>query len=125
MIIPSELLYSLQHIWVKLVKENVAYVGITDYAQEQLGDIIYVDVESIGTTLKINEIFGSLEAIKTVTDLYMPLDGKVLDVNSELLSDPSLINTDSYGKGWIIKIKLVNTLTNPLINAEKYKELVS
>ncbi|WP_295810940.1 glycine cleavage system protein GcvH [uncultured Apibacter sp.] len=125
MIIPSELLYSLQHIWVKIVKENVAYVGITDYAQEQLGDIIYVDVESIGTTLKINEIFGSLEAIKTVTDLYMPLDGKVLDVNSELLSDPSLINTDSYGKGWIIKIKLVNTLTNPLINAEKYKELVS
>ena len=84
MIIPSELLYSLQHIWVKIVKENVAYVGITDYAQEQLGDIIYVDVESIGTTLKINEIFGSLEAIKTVTDLYMPLDGKVLDVNSEL-----------------------------------------
>lgn len=125
MIIPSELLYSLQHIWVKIVKENVAYVGITDYAQEQLGDIIYVDVESIGTSLKINEIFGSLEAIKTVTDLYMPLDGKVLDVNSELLSDPSLINTDSYGKGWIIKIKLVNTLTNPLINAEKYKELVS
>lgn len=125
MIIPSELLYSLQHIWVKLVKENVAYVGITDYAQEQLGDIIYVDVESIGTTLKINEIFGSLEAIKTVTDLYMPLDGKVLDVNSELLSDPSLINTDSYGKGWIIKIKLVNILTNHLINAEKYKELVS
>lgn len=125
MIIPSELLYSLQHIWVKIVKENVAYVGITDYAQEQLGDIIYVDVESIGTTLKINEIFGSLEAIKTVTDLYMPLDGKVLDVNSELLSDPSLINTDSYGKGWIIKIKLVNILTNPLINAEKYKELVS
>lgn len=125
MIIPSELLYSLQHIWVKLVKENVAYVGITDYAQEQLGDIIYVDVESIGTSLKINEIFGSLEAIKTVTDLYMPLDGKVLDVNSELLSDPSLINTDSYGKGWIIKIKLVNILTNHLINAEKYKELVS
>ena len=125
MIIPSELLYSLQHIWVKIVKENVAYVGITDYAQEQLGDIIYVDVESIGTSLKINELFGSLEAIKTVTDLYMPLDGKVLDVNSELLSDPSLINTDSYGKGWIIKIKLVNTLTNPLINAEKYKELVS
>ena len=125
MIIPSELLYSLQHIWVKIVKENVAYVGITDYAQEQLGDIIYVDVESIGTSLKINEIFGSLEAIKTVTDLYMPLDGKVLDVNSELLSDPSLINTDSYGKGWIIKIKLVNTLTNPLINAEKYKELFS
>ncbi|MCT6869850.1 glycine cleavage system protein GcvH [Apibacter sp.] len=125
MIIPSELLYSLQHIWVKIVKENVAYVGITDYAQEQLGDIIYVDVESIGTTLKINEIFGSLEAIKTVTDLYMPLDGKVLDVNSELLSDPSLINTDSYGKGWIIKIKLVNILTNHLINAEKYKELVS
>lgn len=125
MIIPSELLYSLQHIWVKIVKENVAYVGITDYAQEQLGDIIYVDVESIGTSLKINEIFGSLEAIKTVTDLYMPLDGKVLDVNSELLSDPSLINTDSYGKGWIIKIKLVNILTNPLINAEKYKELVS
>lgn len=125
MIIPSELLYSLQHIWAKIVKENVAYVGITDYAQEQLGDIIYVDVESIGTTLKINEIFGSLEAIKTVTDLYMPLDGKVLDVNSELLSDPSLINTDSYGKGWIIKIKLVNILTNHLINAEKYKELVS
>jgi glycine cleavage system H protein len=122
--IPSELLYSPKHTWIK-IEGITAYVGITDYAQRQLGDVIYVDINCISNKLKIDEVFGTLEAIKTVSDLFMPMDGTVLEVNQELENSPTLVNTDPYGKGWIIKIELQNTRIDQLFNAEKYKELVN
>lgn len=122
--IPSELLYSPKHTWIK-IEGITAYVGITDYAQRQLGDVIYVDINCISNKLKIDEVFGTLEAIKTVSDLFMPMDGTVLEVNQELENSPTLVNTDPYGKGWIIKIELQNIRIDQLFNAEKYKELVN
>jgi glycine cleavage system H protein len=122
--IPSELLYSSKHIWIK-IEGVTAHIGITDYAQKQLGDIIYVDINCIGGKLKIDEVFGTLEAIKTVSELFMPINGKVLELNQELENLPTLVNTDPYGKGWIIKIELQNSTIDHLFNAEKYKELVN
>ncbi|MDR1876735.1 MAG: glycine cleavage system protein GcvH [Flavobacteriaceae bacterium] len=121
--IPSELLYSPEHEWVK-IEDTIAYVGITDYAQKELGDIVFLDVESVGDTLKTGEVFGSVEAVKTVSDLFMPVSGKVLELNSEVENSPDLVNTDPYGKGWIIKVELTDSSTIHLLNAEKYKELV-
>lgn len=122
---PSDLLYSSKHIWIK-IEGNTALIGITDYAQQQLGDIIYIDVNSIGNQLKLDEIFGTVEAIKTVSDLFMPLDGKVLEMNLELENLPTLANTDPYGKGWIIKVQIQNnTLLDQLLNAEDYKKLLT
>lgn len=122
---PSDLLYSSKHIWIK-IEGNTALIGITDYAQQQLGDIIYIDVNSIGNQLKLDEIFGTVEAIKTVSDLFMPLDGKVLEMNLELENLPTLVNTDPYGKGWIIKVQIQNnTLLDQLLNAEDYKKLLT
>lgn len=122
---PSDLLYSSKHIWIK-IEGNTALIGITDYAQQQLGDVIYIDVNSLGNQLKLDEIFGTVEAIKTVSDLFMPLDGKVLEMNLELENLPTLINTDPYGKGWIIKVQIQNnTLLDQLLNAEDYKKLLT
>lgn len=121
---PSDLLYSSKHIWIK-IEGNTAFIGITDYAQQQLGDVIYIDVNSLGNQLKLDEIFGTVEAIKTVSDLFMPLDGKVLEMNLELEDLPTLVNTDPYGKGWIIKVQIQNnTLLDQLLNAEDYKKLL-
>lgn len=122
---PSDLLYSSKHIWIK-IEGNTALIGITDYAQQQLGDIIYIDVNSLGNQLKLDEIFGTVEAIKTVSDLFMPVDGKVLEMNLELENLPTLVNTDPYGKGWIIKVQIQNnTLLDQLLNAEDYKKLLT
>ncbi|PQL90095.1 glycine cleavage system protein GcvH [Apibacter sp. wkB309] len=122
---PSDLLYSSKHIWIK-IEGNTALIGITDYAQQQLGDVIYIDVNSLGNQLKLDEIFGTVEAIKTVSDLFMPLDGKVLEMNLELENLPTLVNTDPYGKGWIIKVQIQNnTLLDQLLNAEDYKKLLT
>lgn len=122
---PSDLLYSSKHVWIK-IEGNTALIGITDYAQQQLGDVIYIDVNSIGNQLKLDEIFGTVEAIKTVSDLFMPLDGKVLEMNLELENFPTLVNTDPYGKGWIIKVQIQNnTLLDQLLNAEDYKKLLT
>lgn len=122
---PSDLLYSSKHIWIK-IEGNTALIGITDYAQQQLGDIIYIDINSLGNQLKLDEIFGTVEAIKTVSDLFMPLDGKVLEMNLELENLPTLVNTDPYGKGWIIKVQIQNnTLLDQLLNAEDYKKLLT
>lgn len=123
--IPSDLLYSSKHIWIK-IEGDTALIGITDYAQQQLGDVIYIDVNSLGNQLKLDEIFGTVEAIKTVSDLFMPLDGKVLEMNLELENLPTLVNTDPYGKGWIIKVQIQkNTLLDQLLNAEDYKKLLT
>ena len=122
---PSDLLYSSKHIWIK-IEGNTALIGITDYAQQQLGDIIYIDINSLGNQLKLDEIFGTVEAIKTVSDLFMPVDGKVLEMNLELENLPTLVNTDPYGKGWIIKVQIQNnTLLDQLLNAEDYKKLLT
>lgn len=122
---PSDLLYSSKHVWIK-IEGNTALIGITDYAQQQLGDIIYIDINSLGNQLKLDEIFGTVEAIKTVSDLFMPVDGKVLEMNHELENLPTLVNTDPYGKGWIIKVQIQNnTLLDQLLNAEDYKKLLT
>jgi glycine cleavage system H protein len=104
---PEELRYTKEHEWVKL-EGDIATVGITDFAQSELGDIVYVEIESVGQTLAKDEIFGSVEAVKTVSDLFLPIAGEVLEVNSELNDQPELVNTDPFGAGWMIKMKVTN-----------------
>lgn len=122
--IPQDLKYSKDHEWVKVEGDTVT-IGITDFAQGELGDIVYVDVDSEGETLNAEEVFGTVEAVKTVSDLFMPVGGEVLELNSILESEPEKINSDPYGDGWIIKIKLADAseLDN-LLDAAAYKDLV-
>ena len=104
---PSELRYTKEHEWVKL-EGDIATVGITDFAQSELGDIVYVEIETVGQTLAKDEIFGSVEAVKTVSDLFLPIAGEVLEVNAALNDQPELVNTDPYNEGWMIKMKVSN-----------------
>lgn len=122
--IPSELQYTKDHEWVK-VEGDVATIGITDFAQKELGDIVYVDVDSVDDTLDAEEVFGSVEAVKTVSDLFMPISGEVTEFNEALEDEPELVNSDPYGKGWMIKIKIsdASQLEN-LLNAEAYQALI-
>lgn len=122
--IPSELQYTKDHEWVK-VEGDVATIGITDFAQKELGDIVYVDVDSVDDTLDAEEVFGSVEAVKTVSDLFMPVSGEVTEFNEALEDEPELVNSDPYGKGWMIKIKIsdASQLEN-LLNAEAYQALI-
>ena len=103
--IPSELKYSKDHEWVR-VEGDVAFVGITDFAQGQLGDIVFVDVPSVGETLSQYEVFGTIEAVKTVSDAFLPVGGEVLEFNEALDADPALVNKDPYGEGWMVKVKM-------------------
>jgi glycine cleavage system H protein len=123
--IPVELKYTKDHEWVKIDGE-IATVGITDFAQGELGDIVYVEVDSIGEILESESVFGTVEAVKTVSDLFMPLSGEIIDFNLELESRPELVNEDPYDSGWMIKIKLsdLNSVNN-LLDSKKYKELIS
>ncbi len=105
--VPQNLKYTKEHEWVSL-EGDVAVVGITDFAQGELGDIVYVDINSVGNSLSANEVFGTVEAVKTVSDLFMPLSGEVLEVNAALNNNPEKVNSDAYGEGWIIKIKISN-----------------
>ncbi len=121
---PSELKYTKDHEWVK-INGNEALIGITDFAQRELGDIVYVDVNSIGETIQKEAVFGSVEAVKTVSDLFMPLTGEVLEVNKDIDSAPEIVNKDPYGKGWMIKIKISNpSEISELLDVEEYKKLV-
>lgn len=122
--IPQDLKYSKDHEWVRVEGDKVT-IGITDFAQGELGDIVYVDVDSEGETLGAEEVFGTVEAVKTVSDLFMPVAGEVLELNSILESEPEKINSDPYGEGWIIKVKIsdASELDN-LLDAAAYKELV-
>ena len=121
---PSELKYTKDHEWVK-VEGNEAYIGITDFAQRELGDIVYVDINSVGDEVAKEEVFGTVEAVKTVSDLFMPLTGEVLEVNPALESHPELVNTDPYGEGWMIKATIANkSHITDLLSAEKYRELI-
>ena len=121
---PSELKYTKDHEWVK-INGNEALIGITDFAQRELGDIVYVDVNSIGETIQKEAVFGSVEAVKTVSDLFMPLTGEVLEVNKDIDSAAEVVNKDPYGKGWMIKIKISNpSEISELLDVEEYKKLV-
>ena len=122
--IPSDLLYSNDHEWVKLDGE-IATVGITDFAQRELGDIVYVEIETVGETLDREEVFGTVEAVKTVSDLFMPISGEVLELNSDLEDNPEAVNEQPYGSGWMIKIKMDNiSQIKNLLDADQYKELI-
>jgi glycine cleavage system H protein len=122
--IPDNLLYTKEHEWIRIEGDH-AVIGITDFAQGELGDIVYVEVETIGETLNKEAVFGTVEAVKTVSDLFMPLSGEVLELNSNLDSQPDSVNKDPYGEGWMIKIKLTNTSeVGELLKPEAYKSLV-
>ena len=119
--VPAELKYTKEHEWIRVEGEE-AYVGITDYAQSQLGDIVFVEVETEGDNLEAGDTFGSIEAVKTVSDLYMPISGEVLEFNSELEDQPDLVNKDPYVKGWIIKVKVEDEAQlDGLLSADAYK----
>lgn len=121
---PSELKYSKDHEWIR-VEGKTAYVGITDFAQKELGDIVYLDVTSVGQTISKEEIFGTIEAVKTVSDLFMPVSGEIVEFNSELESSPELINSDPYGKAWIVKIAIQDASDlDALLDAAAYTALV-
>ena len=123
--IPGELKYTKDHEWVRIEGEE-AVIGITDFAQSELGDIVFVEVETEGESIDSEEIFGSVEAVKTVSDLYMPLSGEVLSFNSELEDAPEVINSDPYGEGWMIRVKISDTSEiDTLLSAEQYKDLIS
>lgn len=121
---PSELKYTKDHEWVR-VEGDVATVGITDFAQKELGDIVYVDVNTVGETVDQHAVFGTVEAVKTVSDLFMPLTGEVLEVNKDIDSAPESVNSDPYGKGWMIKLKIANAgEIAGLLSADAYKALI-
>ncbi|MCB0473076.1 MAG: glycine cleavage system protein GcvH [Flavobacteriaceae bacterium] len=122
--VPSDLKYTKDHEWVK-IDGDIAIIGITDFAQSELGDIVYIDIDTLDETLKQEEVFGTVEAVKTVSDLFMPVSGEVVEFNDELESSPEKVNTDPYGSGWMIKIKFsdASELDN-LLNAEAYKEII-
>jgi len=120
--IPDSLKYTKDHEWVK-IEGNTATVGITDFAQGELGDIVYVDITSVGQEIAAHEIFGTVEAVKTVSDLYMPIGGKVLELNPLLDASPEKVNEDPYGDGWMIKIQVTGG-TDGLLSAAQYKELI-
>lgn len=121
---PTELKYTKDHEWIR-IEGDIAYVGITDYAQKELGEIVYVDITTEGEHVAKEEAFGSVEAVKTVSDLLMPIDGEVLEVNSELEDMPELINEDPYGKGWLVKIKPDNVSdVDSLLSAADYQKLI-
>ena len=122
--IPSELKYTKDHEWIQ-IEGTIATIGITDFAQGELGDIVYVDVDTLDDTVAEGEVFGSVEAVKTVSDLFMPLTGEVIEFNDTLEDDPELVNSDPYNKGWMIKIKFTdNSQLEDLLDAAAYESLV-
>ena len=121
--IPVNLKYTKDHEWIS-IEGDVATVGITDFAQGELGDIVYVEIEKIGENFLKEEVFGTVEAVKTVSDLFMPVTGEIIDINEKLNEKPELVNEDPYGQGWMIKIKLNNSGTSELLNSDEYKKLI-
>jgi len=122
--IPKDLKYTKDHEWIR-IEGNNATVGVTDFAQGELGDIVFVEIETVGETVAKEEVFGTIEAVKTVSDLYMPVTAKVLEVNPALDSQPELVNKDPYGQGWMIKIEIENSADIAgLLSAQQYEELV-
>ena len=122
--IPDKLKYTKDHEWIAIDGE-IATVGITDFAQRELGDIVYVEIETVGELLKADEVFGTVEAVKTVSDLFLPVDGEILELNEDLETSPEDVNNDPYEKGWMIKMKVSNPVDiDKLLNSEDYKKLI-
>lgn len=122
--IPADLKYTKDHEWVK-IEGDTATVGITDFAQKELGDIVYVEVETLDQTLDKDEVFGTVEAVKTVSDLFLPLSGEIIEFNDALETTPETVNSDPYGAGWMVKVKISNAEeVNELLTADQYKELI-
>lgn len=122
--VPVSLLYTKDHEWLR-VEGNMGYIGVTEFAQAELGDIVFIEVETLGETLNKAEVFGTIEAVKTVSDMFMPVSGEILEVNPALEESPNVVNKDPYGKGWMVKIKITNpSEVNDLLTAEKYTSLL-
>lgn len=122
--VPEDLLYTKDHEWIR-TEGDTGYVGITDFAQGELGDVVFIEIETVGETLSQGEVFGTIEAVKTVSDMFMPVGGEVLEVNPDLSDSPDLVNKDPYGKGWMIKIRLTDPKeTGNLMKAEEYRGLL-
>lgn len=122
---PTNVKYTSEHEWIRLEGEE-AYVGITDYAQDQLGEIVFVDVTTEGETLEAGEVFGTIEVVKTVSDLFLPVGGEILEVNPELEEHPELVNQDPYGKGWLVRIRPTDVSEmDKLMDAEAYKQIIN
>ena len=122
--VPADLKYTKDHEWIR-VEGEFAFIGVTDFAQQELGDIVFVEITEDGETVEAGEVFGSVEAVKTVSDLFMPVTGEIVEVNEELEGEPELVNSDPYGKGWMVKVKLTNDSDiSSLLSGEAYQELV-
>ncbi|SEW23029.1 glycine cleavage system H protein [Chryseobacterium wanjuense] len=122
--IPENLLYTADHEWVRM-ENDIAYIGITDFAQRELGDIVYVEIETLGENLKQHEVFGTVEAVKTVSDLFLPIGGEILEINTKLEANPELVNSDPYGDGWMVKVKVDNLLeAESLLASDSYASII-
>lgn len=121
---PAELKYTKDHEWIR-VEGNNAYIGITDFAQRELGDIVYVDINTLGKSVNAEQVFGTVEAVKTVSDLYMPITGTILEINAALDTQPELVNSDPYGDGWMVKVSIADASSiATLLDADAYKALI-
>jgi len=122
--VPENLLYTKDHEWLR-IEGDMGYVGVTDFAQGELGDIVFIEIETVGETLPKEEVFGTIEAVKTVSDMFMPVSGEIVELNAALEESPEVVNKDPYGKGWMVKIKLTNQAeVKELLSAEQYKALL-
>ncbi len=122
---PVDLRYTSEHEWLKITEGNIAVIGITDFAQSELGDIVFVEIETLNQTLEANEIFGTVEAVKTVSDLFLPVAGKIIEVNEALQDNPELVNTDPYGEGWMIKLEISDLSSiDALMDVETYQNSI-
>jgi glycine cleavage system H protein len=121
--VPADLMYTKDHEWLR-VEGEFGYVGVTDFAQGELGDIVFIEIETVGETLKKEEVFGTIEAVKTVSDMFMPVSGEILEMNPTIEETPDVVNKDPFGKGWMVKIKITNpSEINDLLSSEKYASL--
>ncbi|MGH2664663.1 glycine cleavage system protein GcvH [Flavobacterium sp.] len=121
---PENLFYTQDHEWLR-IENDIVYIGITDFAQRELGDIVYVEIETVGETLKQHDVFGTVEAVKTVSDLFLPVKGEILELNPKLETNPELVNSDPYGEGWMIKLKMTdNSDAEGLLKFDTYKSLI-
>jgi len=122
--VPGNLLYTKDHEWLR-IEGNIGYVGVTDFAQGELGDIVFIEIETVGETLAKEEVFGTIEAVKTVSDMFMPVSGEILELNPALEESPDVVNKDPYGKGWMVKIRITNpTETSSLLTPDQYKAIL-
>jgi glycine cleavage system H protein len=122
--VPANLLYTKDHEWLR-IEGNTGYIGVTDFAQGELGDVVFIEIETVGETLSKEEVFGTIEAVKTVSDMFMPVSGEILEVNPALEESPDVVNKDPYGKGWMVKIKITDpTQAASLLTAEQYTALL-